>query len=228
MMQKILFLHGALGSAANFTKLKELLQPEFEIYAFTFEGHGQRELPQKEFSIPRFADEVLIFLNEKGIDKIAVFGYSMGGYVGLYLAKHFPERIEKLFTLATKINWTIEGAAKESAMLNPEIIKEKVPKYATALEQLHGENWEQLMLKTAEMMRNLGKSPALKQEDFLQIKIPIQIAVGDKDVMVSIEESVAAYRKLPNAQFLVLPNTAHPIEKANENELAHQISLYFS
>jgi pimeloyl-ACP methyl ester carboxylesterase len=226
-MQKILFLHGALGSSANFDKLKELLQGEFEIYTFNFEAHGKRDIPENELSVPRFSDEVLSFLNEASIDKIAVFGYSMGGYVGLYLAKHFPERITKLFTLATKLNWTVDGAAKESAMLNPEIIKEKVPKYAASLENLHGENWEKLMHKTAEMMHNLGESPALKSDDFSTIEIPVQIAVGDKDVMVSIEESFEAYRELQNAQFLVLPNMQHPIERVNMDELAHQIRLYF-
>ncbi|HMK06555.1 MAG TPA: alpha/beta fold hydrolase [Flavobacterium sp.] len=227
-MQKILFLHGALGSASNFDKLKELLQGEFEIYTLSFEGHGEREIPENDLTIPRFAEEVVSFLNEASIEKIAIFGYSMGGYVGLYLAKHFPERIEKLFTLATKLNWTEEGARKESAMLNPEIIKEKVPKYAAGLKNLHGENWEILMAKTAEMMLSLGKSPVLKAADFSQIGIPVQIAVGDKDVMVSIEESVDAYRKLPNARLLVLPNTQHPIERVNVNELAHQIKVYFN
>ena len=226
-MQKILFLHGALASASNFDQLKELLQGEFEIYTLSFEGHGEREIPENELSIPRFAEEVLSFLNEASIEKIAVFGYSMGGYVGLYLARHFPERIENLFTLATKLNWTEEGAKRESAMLNPEIIQEKVPKYAAALENLHGENWQRLMTKTAQMMLDLGKSPALKAADFSLIETPIQIAVGDKDVMVSIEESVEAYRKLPNARFLVLPNTQHPIERVSMNELAHQIKVYF-
>ena len=226
-MQKILFLHGALGSASNFDQLKELLQGEFEIYTLSFEGHGEREIPGNDLTIPRFAEEVLSFLNEASIEKIAVFGYSMGGYVGLYLARYFPERIEKLFTLATKLNWAEEGAQKESAMLNPETIKEKVPKYAAALKNLHGENWQTLMTKTAQMMLHLGKSPALKADDFSQIEIPVQIAVGDKDVMVSIEESAGAYRKLPNAQFLVLPNTQHPIERVSMDELAHQIKVYF-
>ena len=81
----------------------------------------------------------------------------MRGKVGLYLGKHFPEKVEKLYTLATKLNWTVEGAAKETAMLNPTLIKEKVPKYAATLEHLHGNNWKILLEKTAQMILNLGK-----------------------------------------------------------------------
>lgn len=95
------------------------------------------------------------------------------------------------------------------------------------MSQLHGENWEKLMLKTAEMMMALGKNPALKEADFAQITSPTRISVGDKDMMVSIEESLNAYRMLTNAQFLVIPNTSHPIERVNREELAHQIRNYF-
>ena len=150
----------------------------------------------------------------------------MGGYVGLYIAKHFPEKVIKLYTLATKLNWTIETAAKDASMLNPTIIKEKVPKYALALEQLHGPNWEILMQKTAQMMLHLGENPTLKVADFEQITTPVLLSVGDKDAMVSIEETVNAYRKLANAELFVMPNTIHPIEKVNANELAHQIKRF--
>lgn len=226
-MQKLLLLHGALGSAQNFDQLVVLLQDSFEIFTLDLEGHGQKSASEKPLTIVGFTNQVLEFLNENKIEKINIFGYSMGGYVGLYLAKNYPERVEKLVTLATKLNWTIEGSRKEASLLNPEIIKEKVPKFAAALEKLHGNNWESLLPKTAEMMLGLGKSPTLKNDDFAKIATPTLIAVGDKDIMVSIEESAAGYRELPNGQLLVLPNTQHPIERVDQEELAHQIKKFF-
>ena len=225
-MQKLLLLHGALGSAQSLHALASALQNDFEIHTLTFEGHGGKEIPSSNFTMARFADEVLTYLNQNQIAEISIFGYSMGGYVGLYLAKYFPEKVTKLYTLATKINWTIDGSMKDASMLNPTIIKEKVPKYALALEQLHGPNWEILMQKTAQMMLHLGENPALKTSDFKQITTPILLSVGDKDVMVTIEETTNAYRKLPNAQLYVMPNTIHPIEKVNVEELANQIKRF--
>ena len=52
------------------------------------------------------------------------------------------------------------------------------------------------------------------------------LSVGDKDAMVTIEETMNAYRKLINAQLHVMPNTIHPIEKVNVEELAHQIKRF--
>lgn len=225
-MQKILLLHGALGCDKNFELLQKLLSDDFEIHTLTFEGHGGKTIPNHDFTIVRFADEVLDYLEQKSIEKTNIFGYSMGGYVGLYLAKNFPEKVQKLFTLATKLHWSVEGSQKEASMLNPIIIKEKVPKFVLSLEQLHGTNWEFLMQKTAKMMLHLGANPALKEEDFKSITTPTLLSVGDKDAMVTIEETVNAYRKLTNAQFLVIPNTIHPIEKVNVEELAHQIKRF--
>jgi pimeloyl-ACP methyl ester carboxylesterase len=111
-MQKLLLLHGALGSAAHFTHLKELLANTFQIHTLNFESHGGREVVDT-ISIPGFAEEVLAYLNQNGIDKISIFGYSMGGYVALYLAKQQPDRIDKVFTLATKFDWTPKAQPKK-------------------------------------------------------------------------------------------------------------------
>lgn len=225
-MQQLLLLHGALGSEKSLQPLKESLQNDFDVYSFSFQGHGGSELPESDFTIAGFANEVIAFLDQNQIESIAVFGYSMGGYVGLYLAKHFPERIQKLFTLATKLNWTIEGSQKMASMLNPTIIKEKVPKYALSLEQLHGNNWEDLMTKTAQMMLNLGQNPEVNDSDFEQISLPVLLSVGDKDDMVTLEETIRAHRKIQNSQLLVLPKTIHPIEKVDVVELANQLRRF--
>jgi pimeloyl-ACP methyl ester carboxylesterase len=225
-MQKLLLLHGALGSAANFANLKELLSGRFEIHTLNFEGHGRREVAQT-ISIPGFAEEVLAYLNENSIDTISIFGYSMGGYVALYLAKQHPEKIDKIFTLATKFDWTPQGAAKEAAMLNPIVINEKVPKYAASLELLHGSNWKELMRKTGDMLLGLGNDPALKDEDFKQISIPVLLSVGDRDAMVTIAETEKIHRLIPNSEFVVLRDTIHPIDRVNQEELAKRIKEYF-
>lgn len=225
-MQKLLLLHGALGSAAHFTHLKQLLANTFQIHTLNFESHGGREVVDT-LSIPGFAEEVLAYVNENNIDKISIFGYSMGGYVALHLAKQHPERVDKVFTLATKFNWTPDGAAKEAAMLNPIKINEKVPKYVAALEQLHGNNWKELMRKTADMMLGLGNDPALRDADFTQIKVPVLLAVGDQDAMVTIAETENVHRLIPNSEFLVLPDTIHPIDRVNQEELANRIRKYF-
>ena len=155
-------------------------------------------------------------------------GYSMGGYVALYLAKHHPEKINKVFTLATKFLWTPEIAEKEIKMLDAEKIQEKIPAFAQTLANRHAPNdWKVILKKTSDMMIALGNKNSLTLSDYETIKQPVLIGIGDKDTMVTSEETIDIYRKLKNANFIVFPDMQHPIEKVDVERLSKEINLFF-
>lgn len=226
-MQHLLLLHGALGAADQLQALKAALSDKYHVHVLNFKGHG-REQDTERFSIEVFADQVLHYLEQHRIEKANLFGYSMGGYVALYLAKLHPDRVHKIFTLATKFLWTPAIAQQEIKMLNAEKIAEKLPAFAQALEKRHAPNdWKKLLQKTAEMMIALGDHAPLNNSDFEQLELPVLIGIGDKDTMVTLEETIHVYRKLKNANLFVLPKTPHPIEKVNLEKLADAIASYF-
>ena len=227
MKSKLLLLHGALGSSTQFDALKEILQDSYELYTLNFEGHGGRSSEQ-EFSIQLFTENVISFLSEQGISKTNIFGYSMGGYVALNLAHQHPDLVEKIITLGTKFDWTEESAAKETRMLNPEKIEEKVPKFAEMLKQLHAPlDWKQLMRKTAQMMLSMGAGEKAHTEQLRQIKQQVVIGLGSEDKMVSKEESETAVRELPQASFRLLEGVQHPIDRVDPQILASYIKEEF-
>lgn len=226
-MMKLLLLHGALGSKKQFDELGKALQDSFRTHSINFSGHGGELLPGEPFSIKLFAGDVLKWMEINNTDKIDIFGYSMGGYAALYLAKKYPEKIGKIFTLATKFEWNEETSSREVKMLDAAKIMEKIPKFAMELAKRHApENWETVMAKTAEMMINLGRKNTLTLDDYEQIENEVTLAVGDRDKMVTIEETIAVYRKLKNGRLLVLPNTPHPLEHVNMERLAYEIKKF--
>jgi esterase/lipase len=226
-MKHLLLLHGAIGAKDQFEPLAEKLKNDFTVHTLNFSGHGRLSLPGT-FSIEVFADDVLNYLEDNQIDSIDIFGYSMGGYVALFIARRFPDKINRIFTLATKFEWTPDISARETKMLDAEKIAEKIPAFAKQLEHRHGlSDWKQVLSKTADMMRDLGADNPLKDTDYKSIQHQILIAIGDKDAMVTLEETVAVYRELPMANLLVLPNTQHPLEKVEVNRLAFEIGLFF-
>lgn len=97
-------------------------------------------------------------------------------------------------------------------MLDSKTIIEKVPNFAEALQKRHGQDWELLLQKTAEMMLSLGNKNALSLNDFASIENKVLIGLADKDNMVSLEETTAVYKQLKNGAMYMLPNTKHPIE----------------
>lgn len=224
-MNKVLLLHGAVGSSSQLETLAASLEDTFKVYLLNFTGHGGKKIPEKPFSIEMFAEDVIYFIEKGRLEGINVYGYSMGGYVALYIARHFPGRINKIFTTATKFNWNEETSLKESRMLNPEWILKKIPKFAEELSKKHlPEDWTFVLNKTAEMMIELGKNKKLKNEDFPLIENEVMVSVGDRDNMVSIEETVDIYRRLKNGRLLVIPDTSHPIEKISVGRLVNEIN----
>lgn len=62
-------------------------------------------------------------------------------------------------------------------------------------------------------MLNLGNQPGLHHSDLKSVSCPCCLILGDKDKMVSIEETLAIYKAMPNCSLAILPQTAHPIEQ---------------
>ena len=167
-------------------------------------------------------------MDAANISKADLFGYSMGGYVALHLAASSPDRVRRVATLATKLAWTPEIAARECALLDAATIRTKVPKFAAALEARHiAMGWEALLTKTADLLHDLGSRPRITNDVLASIGQPVRIAVGDRDATVTIDECVAAVRQLPHGELEVVPRTPHPFEKVPIEHVAYSLSEFF-
>lgn len=222
-MQHLLLLHGAIGAKDQLEPLANALKGQFTVHTLNFSGHGGAPF-WDEFSIPIFAEEVLTYIQENKLDQVTIFGYSLGGYVAFYLAKQHPERVKRIITLATKFHWDETIAEKETGMLNPVTIAEKVPAFAEQLRQRHLPNdWKLVLDKTKEMLLGLGRHNALQPDDYKTINTPSLLLLGEKDKMVTVEETLSVLQALPHGEFRLLPATHHPVEQVNAELLAGMI-----
>jgi pimeloyl-ACP methyl ester carboxylesterase len=225
-MQQLLLLHGAIGAKDLLEKLEQELSGSYEVHRLNFSGHGGTAY-NGELSIAQFAAEVISYCDSRNIISIDIFGYSMGGYVAMYLASHFPARVNRIVTLATKFLWTEEIAAQEIKMLNAAKIQEKLPAFAAALEKRHAPNdWKILLDRTAAMLTAMGKDNPLRSEAYKNIPHRSLIMLGDRDKMVTLAETIEVYQLLPNAALSVLPNTPHPIEAVSTARLSFEIRSF--
>ncbi|HRI19331.1 MAG TPA: alpha/beta hydrolase [Panacibacter sp.] len=228
-MQNLLLLHGAIGAKDQLGSLAGVLKNDFIIHTLSFTGHGGNNIPDAPFSIELFAQDVLKYMEEHKIEKTHIFGYSMGGYVGFYLTKYYPEKIIKLVTLATKVYWDEAIAAKETKLLNADVLEQKLPAFAAQLAQRHApQNWKMVLSKVCEMLVNLGQNNTLSIEDYTSINTPCLVMLGDRDKMVTLDETVAVYKQLPVARLGVLPGTPHPLEQVDKGLLAFMIKEFLS
>jgi len=226
-MKEILLLHGALGSKEQFGELEKNLESKFKTHSLSFSGHGRISSHHHSFTIQNFAHEVLDWMNENYIKTIDIFGYSMGGYVALWLARFYPERIGKIFTLGTKLKWNEEEAEREIKMLNAEKIMEKVPAFAKSLAERHGAHeWKSVMSKTTLLMRDLAHTH-LTEQDFIKIENQILLGRGGKDTMVTFDETDYAHHLLKNSEFKIYEDVAHAIEQVPVELLNKEFERFF-
>jgi pimeloyl-ACP methyl ester carboxylesterase len=218
-MQNIILLHGALGSAEDLIPLAKILEKRnLLVHSFSFSGHGKTTF-KSTFHVEQFTQELEEFIFEKGLNNASIFGYSMGGYVALNLALQHPNLVGKIVTLGTKFNWSIDAIERETKLLNPDQMLTKVPNFAKMLALKHGSNWRELVLKTAQMMEDIGNKQHLTIQTLKNIPHKVLIGLADKDQMVSLEESASVFKSLSNASMYMLPNTKHPIETVDCNFL---------
>jgi pimeloyl-ACP methyl ester carboxylesterase len=211
----VLLIHGALGAAEQVAPLQTELGSSHLAHLVELEGHGQTPTDASGYEIDRFVRNVRDFMSARAIDRAAIFGYSMGGYVALKLAAEAPELVVSVATLGTKLAWTPEAAAKETRRLDANAIRAKVPKFAEMLERRHlgAGGWEGVLARTAGLMAGLGTNPELNSHTMSKIACPVRLMVGDRDAVVTIEETVAGARALAKGESAVLPNTTHPFEQ---------------
>jgi pimeloyl-ACP methyl ester carboxylesterase len=223
----VLLLHGALGAADQVTPLGPHLESKFNVLTLDLPGHGNAPL-DGPFTTEHFAAAVTQWLDGDQRGPVDCFGYSMGGYVALEVARRRPELVRAIATLGTKFAWTPEVARRELKFLDPSLIRAKVPYFADVLEQRHTAlGWEALLRQTGQMMTALGDVPLLTIETLGHIPQRVRILVGDRDGTVTVEESLSASRALPAGELEVLPRTAHPFEKVSLPRLAQALQDFF-
>lgn len=227
-MKPLLLLHGALGTAKQMQPLAHLLGTYPAIRTLTFYGHAEAPAPSGAYSFDKFAMNILQYLDDNNIKQADIFGYSMGGYAALYFAMKHPDRVGKIATLGTKLKWTVAGSQQEVKLLDADKLEAKVPAFAEQLKQLHGaDNWRGVLTATAKMMLNLGENPGLTETDYQALPHPVLLGIGDKDHTAGLEDTIATYLLLPQAQLWVLPATPHPLDKVNTTILADGLKRFF-
>lgn len=87
-----------MGSASDWKDVIDDLNPRFFCIAVDLPGHGRsvRLAGEDAYSVRGACSLIAEVLDEIGIERAHIVGYSMGGRVALYFAVHHPERTRKV------------------------------------------------------------------------------------------------------------------------------------
>ena len=92
----VVFIHGLSGCWQNWLENIPHFARRHRVIAVDLAGFGESELPNEEISIPGYGRFIDAFLGELGIERAALVGNSMGGFIAAETALAHPSRVERL------------------------------------------------------------------------------------------------------------------------------------
>lgn len=199
----VLLLHAALQTSESMRPLIRLFAP-FGVRCLVPDqrGHGESANPVSGLSIKRLADDMEQFLAYKGVERPLMAGYSLGGIVGLELARR--GRLSGLILLASRFRPT----ERSRVTFSPDSLRSTMPLWVKQLEQKHVElPWFELAPQIGEAIATWS---GLSPEDLASITCPVLIVQGTKDEMVSIEQARELAAGIPGARLHEVPHAKHP------------------
>ncbi|MFM7014714.1 MAG: alpha/beta fold hydrolase [Bacteroidota bacterium] len=223
MKPKILLLHGFLGSIKQMEPLEESLKEHFQVYCYDLPGHHGKSFPEEKYTFTTLQQHLFEYIKEFQLNGCFVFGYEIGGYLGLSLEAKRSGTFDGIFTWGTDYDWNHQKAQTYKQIFSADKIESRDDLFADQLNLLHfPSDWKEVCKETLNLIEYTGKHP-LSENDIDNIFCKVRIAIGDQDENVSIEESANFYRQLPNGSLLVLPNTKHKLEDLNLELLKSEI-----
>jgi pimeloyl-ACP methyl ester carboxylesterase len=215
----LVVLHGAYMSIQTLGELVPRFAQNRQVIAVELQGHGRTaDIEDRPFSYEQMADDIAALMDEIGVEKADIFGYSLGGGVALEIAIRYPEKVDRLVLVSTGYNSEAyhPGFFEMVSMLTPEMFAGTpiVTDYMSLAPNPDG------FPRLVEKLIALDSEPVnWSAEEIQSIEAPTLIMLGDSD-SVRLEHAVDMFRQrgggvdgelagLPNAQLAVLPATTH-------------------
>jgi esterase len=223
----LVLLHGLLGSSRNWQTAGSDLAQHFNVFALDLRNHG-RSPHHPAMSYEAMMDDVLAWLDERGLARVTLLGHSMGGKVAMLLACRHPARVERLIVvdIAPK-DYSWPGHRASFAAMNELNLADlrsraeaemrfeaRVPSWpqrkflTTNLERSADGAWAwQINLPVlTEALPELEKNPLAPAEAFGG---PVTFLAGGKSNYVEPADRVSILRHFPAAEMRTLEDAGH-------------------
>ena len=101
----LIFMHGLTANAHAFDGLMAAgLSPAFHVISVDLRGRGESDQPLEGYTMAHHAKDIIGLMDALHIKKTTLAGHSFGGFLGLYIAAFYPERVDKLIMLDAAAN----------------------------------------------------------------------------------------------------------------------------
>jgi len=94
--EPLVLLPGGFMTVEAMGEIVKQLASTRQVIGVELQGHGHTADIERQLRFELMADDIAALISHLGLDRVDLFGYSLGGAVGLQTAIRHPERIRKL------------------------------------------------------------------------------------------------------------------------------------
>ena len=173
----------------------------YQVIVADSRGHGKSGLGTDQLTYIQMMEDYNTLLDQLGIAGANIIGWSDGGILSLLLAIHHPDKVSKMAIMGANLRpdetaiypWTSE-------LLQPlsDTVDEMISNNDTT------NNWPLIRQR----LNLLMTQPNIPVENLYQIKAPVLVMTGDRDIIRS-EHSLEIFENLPQAHLAILPGQTH-------------------
>jgi len=188
--EPLVLLHGNGEDGGYFSGQIDTFAAHFRVLAPDTRGHGQTPRGSAPFTISQFADDLLSFLDERGIARAHLLGFSDGGNIALVFALRYPERVGKLIL--------------NGANLDPSGVKRTI-QWAVELGYWSARRSQNpKAIQRAEMLGLMVNDPHIRPEELSALRMPTLVIAGTRDMIREAHTRLIA-ASIPDARLVLLP-----------------------
>lgn len=227
MPDSLLLLHGFTGSRDDWQAFLPSLENIVEPHAIDIIGHGDTHISDDvdDYSMPKIAAHII----EQMKHPFHLLGYSMGGRLALYIACHYPQKVQSLIleSASAGLKTATERETRRQAdnQLADNIEAKGIKWFVNYWEaislwdtqtaaqkaSLREKRLQNHPLGLANSLRGMGTGvmPSLWDE-LPNLQMPVQLIVGELDSkFVAINQQMV--EAIPNANLDVVANAGHTV-----------------
>jgi pimeloyl-ACP methyl ester carboxylesterase len=214
----VVLIHGGLMSSAMWGSVLPELGDGFRLITPDSRAHGRSTNPSGMLSYAQLADDLAALIDELGLNRPVVAGYSDGGQVALELSAGHPHAAGALIIGGAYPDFAGSGlresmkaflGADAAGRPDFEHIDAILGESAGFLKPMHPggkEQWDALVQQSAPMWLDYE---GLTDDEVGGINAPTLVFTGDRDDQIALDLMVSLYRTLPNAELAVCPQADH-------------------
>lgn len=221
----VVLLHAFPVNRRMWAAQREALAPRYRVITPDFRGHGESGLADEDSTMERLADDVCGLLDELKLERVALGGLSMGGYVAFAFLGRYADRVGALILADTRAGADTEDGRKaryENAALAEQegagaIAERLLPKLLAATTPARQPEVvravREMILSTppagiARALRGMAARP--DSTPLLgAIRVPALILVGEEDTLTPPAESEAMAKAIPGAALVRIAGAGH-------------------